>query len=179
MPGLHATLSASASKRWLSCPPSARLEEKLKVRFGDKSSPYAEEGTLAHAAAELKLRHLNGEINDFNFKEQLKTLGALPSEMDRYTDVYVDVVMGKLFSARAVDPNASLFIEQRLDFSPWVPGGFGTGDAVIISDQTLEVCDLKYGKGVIILVGETLHVSHFNIIDNIRRDLGAWEEYAE
>jgi hypothetical protein len=68
--------------------------------------------------------------------------------MDRYTDVYVDVVMEKLFSARAQDPGAQLYIEQRLDFSPWVPGGFGTGDAVIVSSQTLEVCDLKYGKGV-------------------------------
>ena len=148
MPGLHATLSASSSKRWLSCPPSARLEEKLRGRFGDKSSVYAEEGTLAHALAELKLRHLNGEINDFNFKEQLKAMGDIPAEMDRYTDMYVDVVMEKLFAARAQDPDAKLFVEQRLDFSPWVPGGFGTGDAVIVSNHTLEVCDLKYGKGV-------------------------------
>ena len=148
MPGIHATLSASSSKRWLSCPPSARLEEKLRGRFGDKSSIYAEEGTKAHALAELKLRNQNGEINDFNYKSQREAMGAIDSEMDRYTDVYVDVVMEKLFAARANDPNAKLFIEQRLDFSPWVPGGFGTGDAVIVSDQTLEVCDLKYGKGV-------------------------------
>lgn len=74
MPGIHATLSASSSKRWLSCPPSARLEEKLRGRFGDKSSVYAEEGTKAHALAELKLRHLNGEINDFNFKTQLEAM---------------------------------------------------------------------------------------------------------
>ena len=72
----------------------------------------------------------------------------ISKEMDRYTDVYVDVVMEKLFAARAQDPGAQLYIEQRLDFSPWVPGGFGTGDAVIVSDNTLEVCDLKYGKGV-------------------------------
>lgn len=148
MPGLHATLSASSSKRWLSCPPSARLEEKLRGRFGDKSSVYAEEGTRAHALSELKLRHMNGEINDFNFQEQLKAMGTIDREMDRYTDVYVDAVMEKLFAARANDPDAKLFIEQRLDFSPWVPGGFGTGDAVIVGDHTLEVCDLKYGKGV-------------------------------
>ena len=74
MPGLHATLSASSSKRWLSCPPSARLEEKLRSRFGDKSSPYAEEGTKAHALAELKLRHLNGEINDYLYKVQREAM---------------------------------------------------------------------------------------------------------
>lgn len=149
MPGLHATLSASSSKRWLSCPPSARLEEKLRGRFGDKSSVYAEEGTRAHALAELKLWRVGtAEINEFNFKEQLKAMGDLPKEMDRYTDVYVDVILEKLFAARAQDPDAKLFVEQRLDFSPWVPGGFGTGDAVIVSNHTLEVCDLKYGKGV-------------------------------
>ena len=75
MAGVHATLSASASKRWLSCPPSARLEEKLRGRFGDKSSSFAEEGTQAHALAELKLRHLNGEINDFNYKTQREAMG--------------------------------------------------------------------------------------------------------
>ena len=148
MPGLHATLSASASKRWLACPPSARLEEKLRGRFGERSSVYAEEGTKAHALAELKLRHLNGEINDFLYKTQREALGDIPSDMDRYTDVYVDVVMEKLFAARSQDPGAQLYIEQRVDFSPWVPGGFGTTDANILSDKTMETCDLKYGKGV-------------------------------
>lgn len=74
MPGLHATLSASSSKRWLSCPPSARLEEKLRDRFGERSSVYAEEGTKAHALAELKLKHLNGEINDYLYKVQREAL---------------------------------------------------------------------------------------------------------
>lgn len=148
MPGLHAVLSASASKRWLSCPPAARLEEKLAGIFGDASSPYAEEGTLAHAVAELKLRKENGELNEFNYREQRKQLGDIPREMDLATDEYVDIVMSKLYAARQICPDAKLFIEQRLDFSPWVPNGFGTGDAVIVSDDGLEVCDLKYGKGV-------------------------------
>ena len=74
MPSAHATLSASSSKRWLSCPPSARLEEKLRGRFGDRSSVYAEEGTKAHALAELKLKHLNGEINDYLYKVQREAL---------------------------------------------------------------------------------------------------------
>ena len=151
-PGLHAVLSASSSKRWLSCPPSARLEEKLHGVFGEKSSPFAEEGTMAHALAEIKLRHLNGEYNDFMFKtmreQHEKQYGPSPKEMDRATDDYVDIVMGKLFAARQVCPDAQLFIEHRLDFSRWVPSGFGTGDASIVSDVSLEVIDLKYGKGV-------------------------------
>lgn len=148
MPGLHAVLSASASKRWSNCTPSARLEEKLRDIFGDASSPYAEEGTKAHAVAELKLRLANGEINEFSYKEQMKVLGDIPKEMDRATDEYVDIVLSKLYAAWQVCPDAKLFIEQRLDFSEWVPQGFGTGDAVIVSDDGLEVCDLKYGKGV-------------------------------
>lgn len=148
MPGLHAVLSASSSKRWLSCPPSARLEEKLKGIFGEKSSPYAEEGTQAHAVAELKLRRANGEINEFSYKAQREQLGDIPKEMDRATDDYADIVLGKFYAAQKVSEDAKLLVEQRLDFSPWVPHGFGTGDAVIVSDATLEVADLKFGKGV-------------------------------
>lgn len=148
MPGVHAVLSASAAKRWLSCPPSGRLCQKLKERFGEESSPFAAEGTLAHAVAELKLRRENGELNGFLFEQELKALGPISSEIDRYTDIYVDVVLEKYYEARKRCPDARLLIEQRLDFSPWVRDGFGTGDALIISDQTLEVIDLKYGKGV-------------------------------
>lgn len=148
MPGLHAVLSASSAKRWLSCPPSARLEEKLRGIFGESSSTYAAEGTLAHSLSEIKLRLAVGEINKFTFDEMRAKLGDIPGEMDRATNEYVDVVLGKLYDAQRYTPDAKLLIEQRLDFSPWVPGGFGTGDAVIISDRVLEVCDLKYGKGV-------------------------------
>ena len=52
MPEVHAILSASSSKRWLNCTPSARLEQN----FPNESSVYAEEGTAAHALGEYKLR---------------------------------------------------------------------------------------------------------------------------
>lgn len=148
MPGLHAILSASKAKQWLACPPSARLNQKLSERLGDRPSPYAAEGTKAHAVAELKLRKENGEINEFLYGEERKRLGDIPAEMDRYTNEYVDLVLSKFFEARRLTPDAELLIEQHLDFSEWVPGGFGTGDAVIVSDRSLEVLDLKYGKGV-------------------------------
>ena len=50
--GKHALLSASSSKRWLACTPSARLEEN----FPNESSVYAQEGTAAHELGEYKLR---------------------------------------------------------------------------------------------------------------------------
>lgn len=154
MPGTHALLSPSAAKRWLSCPPSARLHAKLTERFGDQSSTYAAEGTQAHALAELKLRLANGEINQFRFDAEKKLLGEFPPYADRNTDVYVDTVLEKLFAARKVCPDARLFIEQRLDMSEWVPACFGTSDAVIVSDSTLEVIDYKNGQGVAVSAAE-------------------------
>ena len=148
MPGVHAILSASSAKRWMSCPPSARLEEKLRDRFGDRSSPFAEEGTRAHALAELKLQKEIGLINDFSYKLQREAMTGVDNEMEWATDRYVDIVMQKYYEAKKSCPDAQIFIEQRLDFSTWVPHGFGTGDVVIVSDMILDVCDLKYGKGV-------------------------------
>ena len=136
----HALLSASASSRWLACPPSARLE----ARFPDGQSPYAAEGTQAHALAEGMLQPYE-EDGGVPF-----TLSGSewPKDMLDYVDVYVSIVLEKLNKARKKTPDAVLLVEQRLDFSPWVPEGFGTGDAVVISDNTLEIIDLKYGKGV-------------------------------
>lgn len=150
----HAILSASGAKRWMACPPSARLEEKLHDRFGEQSSPFAAEGTKAHSLAELKLLREKGRlgdtdgINQFNYDARRKALGDIPKEMDAATDLYADIIVEKYLSARKVSPDAKLMLEQRLDFSKWVPHGFGTGDAVIVSDAILDVSDLKYGKGV-------------------------------
>ena len=148
MPGTHSFLSPSASHRWLSCPPSARLHAKLIERLGDQSSEFAAEGTKAHALSELKLRLANGEINQFRYDAEKKLLGEIPREMEGYTDQYVDAVLERLYAARKLCPDARLFIEQRLDMTPWAPACFGTSDAVIVTDSTLEVIDLKYGKGV-------------------------------
>lgn len=150
----HAILSPSASKRWMACPPSARLEEKLHDRFGEQSSPFAAEGTKAHAVAELKLLREKGKlgdadgINQFNYDARLKALGEIPKDMHVATDLYVDIVMEKLFTARRACPDAKLFVEQRLSMDRWVPGCFGTSDAVVVSDEILDVCDYKNGSGV-------------------------------
>lgn len=148
MPGLHAALSPSASKRWLTCPPSARLNQKFTERFGEKSSEFAEEGTQAHALCELKLRKELGEINEFSFNEQKKALGEFPSYAEANTDYYVDIVLEKYYAAKKKCEDARLFVEQKLDMSTWVPGCFGTSDAVIVSDSGLEVIDYKNGQGV-------------------------------
>lgn len=135
----HALLSASSAHRWMNCPPSALKESQ----FSETTvSPYALEGTRAHAAAEWKLT------------TWLKT-GQTPDspdvddeEMQDCTSEYRDYVIRQFEAARTRTPDAQLIVEQRLDYSRWVPGGFGTGDAVIIADGELDIIDLKYGKGV-------------------------------
>ena len=133
----HALLGASSSARWLVCTPSARLE----AMFPDEQSPYAAEGTVAHDLAEAILR------NKLEGKKAPK-LDDYSAEMVEAVNRYVDICEEKVNEARARSSDAEAMIEARLDFSRWVPGGFGTGDMVIVADGILEVIDLKYGKGV-------------------------------
>lgn len=133
----HALLGASSSARWLVCTPSARLE----AMFPDEQSPYAAEGTVAHDLAEAILRHkLEGK--------KAPKLDDYSTEMIEAVNRYVDICEEKVNEARARSSDAEAMIEARLDFSRWVPEGFGTGDMVIVADGILEVIDLKYGKGV-------------------------------
>lgn len=141
----HALLSASGARRWLTCTPSARLEETLP----DSTSEYAAEGSLAHEIAELKLRKKFVEpMGPRAFNNRLKKLQEKPlyqDEMLKYTDAYLDYVSG-IVHAHATPPYIA--VEKRLDYSTYAPEGFGTGDCIIIGGNTLHVIDFKYGKGV-------------------------------
>ena len=143
----HAILSASGASRWMACTPSARLEQQ----FENKTSQYAEEGTLAHELGELKLRKELEGLSTRSFNSKVKKIQEnelYTADMPDYVDRYVEICLERVSEAKAKTPDALFKIEQRLDFSEWVPEGFGTGDFVIIADGTMEVCDLKYGKGV-------------------------------
>lgn len=148
MPSEHAKLSASGSSRWINCPPSVRLEEQ----FEDKTSIYAEEGTLAHELAELKLRLELKEITKrtytLKFNKATKDNPLYSKNMDDYVDVYKEICIEKYLNSKETTTDSIAAVEQRLDFSNYVPAGFGTGDFIVIADGTLEICDLKYGKGV-------------------------------
>lgn len=141
----HALLSPSSAERWIHCPGSVRLSEGVPAT----SSAYADEGTLAHAIAELKLRDFDSMtgLTERQLAEwdRLRQDPAFCGEMDEATDFYKDIVTEKLIGA---GPDAVLLIEQRFSLTDWVPECFGTSDAVIIGGDTIEVIDLKYGKGV-------------------------------
>ena len=136
----HAVLSASGSHRWLNCTPSARLE----LEFENTGSEAAREGTAAHALCEHKLKralHMRSRrpVSDYD-----------SDEMEECTDTYVDFVMEQYEAAKQVCEDPVILIEQRLDFSCYVPDGFGTGDCLIISDDRLHIIDFKYGMGVLV-----------------------------
>ena len=137
----HALLSASGAHRWLACPPSATLEAGLP----ESSSQAAEQGTVAHALAEWKVRRA---LHD---APSTKPVSSWHDEqMDTLTDDYVAFVQERLRDARQACADPQVLIEQRLDFSHVVPGGFGTGDCVIIAEPVLHIIDLKYGQGVMV-----------------------------
>lgn len=142
----HARLSPSASHRWMNCPGSVHLAEQCPPQGG---SSYTEEGTQAHALAELKLRQFNDEGSSDFFTKQLENarneFEYYCGEMDEATNFYFDIVTEKVIEG---GPDAELMIEQRFSLDKWVPDSFGSADAVIIAGHTIEVCDLKYGKGV-------------------------------
>ena len=143
-PEKHALLSASGAHKWLHCTPSARLEETLP----ESTSEYAEEGRLAHAIAELKVRKLIEPMSQRTFNSRLKKPSEDPrfqNEMLRYTDTYRDHICSIVHTYNSL-PYMS--VEKRIDYSAYVPEGFGTGDCIIIGGDTLHVIDLKYGKGV-------------------------------
>ncbi|MEW6869341.1 DUF2800 domain-containing protein [Trueperella pyogenes] len=140
MPDQHAVLSASGAHRWLECPPSATLE----VGLPESSSQAAEQGIAAHALAEWKLRRALHEA------PTIKPVSDwVDEEMESLTDDYVAFVQEQLRDVRATCADPTVLIEQRLDFSHVVPGGFGTGDCVIIAEPCLHIIDLKYGMGVL------------------------------
>lgn len=138
----HAILSASAAHRWINCTPSARLE----LQYPDEQSPYAEEGTIAHALAEIRLRQALGE--EVQLPERITQSQWYGPAMEDHIGTYVTLVMERVAVHRRNTSDPTIMFEQRLDFSRWVPDGFGTGDVVIVSDLGVEVIDLKYGQGV-------------------------------
>lgn len=142
----HAVLSASSSERWLNCPPSARLCET----YEDKGSNYAAEGTDAHALCEYKLRCALG----MEAEDPTGHLTWLNEEMNDCADGYAEYVLEQVEAARRVCADPVVLIEQRVDFSRWVEDGFGTADALIISDGTLRICDYKHGMGVMVRAAE-------------------------
>ena len=152
----HAKLSASGSHRWAHCPGSVKAEEGI----ADRPSSAAGEGTAAHELAELVLTH-GGACHDWIGKRLIESNAyTVDQEMADYVQQYVDYVKSH---------SGQHEYEQHVDFSEWVPGGFGTADALVLDGNTLRVIDLKYGKGV--------QVDAFENTQGLLYALGALSDY--
>lgn len=143
----HALLSASGASRWIACTPSARLEEG----FENKSSSFAEEGTLAHEFAEINLKAelelIDGtEATELRYPLVIDPLYSV--DMEEHVQKHIEYVLEQYAEAKRLTPDAVLLIEQRVDITHLIEEGFGTCDIIIIADGVLEVIDLKYGMGV-------------------------------
>lgn len=146
MPTQHALLSASGAHRWLHCTGSPLLEKD----FPDSTSVYAQEGTLAHELCELKLMAYTGEITKrklTSMKTRLMKSELWQPEMDSTSEAYLDYIKDITMSY-TVKP--VILTEKKVDFSRYVPEGFGTADCLILAGDTLHVVDYKHGKGVVV-----------------------------
>ncbi len=165
----HALLSASGSKRWLMCTPSAKLEATLpEQKRAAGAFDFSQEGTTAHTLAEAKLRYYFGQIGTEEYENEVSTIKATPyynDDFEAHVDSYV------LYVRSQIGEGDTPLFEQRVDFSDWIPDGFGTADVVILSKHAIRVIDLKFGKGVPV-----------SALDNTQLRLyalGAWSKFKE
>lgn len=146
LPDVHALLSASSSKQWLHCPPSARLQEN----FPNESSVYAEEGTFAHSVCEYKIKKYLHERVQRPQSDEYES-----EEVEQCTDIYYEFVVSVIEEMRRGGCEPLVLVEERVDYSHIAPSGFGTADMLIIGHDSdgrgiLHICDYKHGKGVFV-----------------------------
>lgn len=146
--GAHARFSPSSGKRYLSCPPSLRLEEQ----FEDEQSPYAAEGSAGHAMAEYLInKHLKKRtrrpVSDYYTEELMEAV-----------EEYASYCIGQIEQARAVCGSPFISVEQKVSLEEHIEGCFGTADMVIATDGKLQIIDLKLGKGVVVDAEENIQL---------------------
>lgn len=149
MPTQHALLSASSAHRWLHCTGSPLLEKK----FPDTTSVYAQEGTLAHELCELKLKKYTTVMPKGTYTRahnKIMKSELWQNEMESTSETYLEYVKEIMLSCEIAP---AVLIEKRVDFSRYVPEGFGTADCLILAGDTLHVIDYKHGKGVVVNAG--------------------------
>ena len=165
MPGAkHAILSPSASHIWLRCTRAPRMCEDLP----DQQTDYARQGTQAHSLCQYKLEKALG----YDVRDPREELDLLDEEMESCSDDYVQFVMQLLSEMRQTCSDPVILIEQRLDFSEWVPDGFGYGDCILVADGAIHVIDFKYGEGVLVDARENSQMMCYalgaiNLLDNL------------
>ncbi len=140
--GKHSPCSPSSSFRWIKCTKSARINAEAD----DRGSPYAQQGTDAHSLCE----HLVKKALGRKTRDPTEDLTWYDKEMQECAEGYCDFVMESIGDIKKNYPNPYIGIEQHLDFSDWVPEGYGTGDCIIVADDIAHIIDFKYGIGLLV-----------------------------
>ncbi len=136
----HARFSPSSGKRYLSCPPSLRLEEQ----FEDEQSPYAAEGTAGHAMAEYLInKHLKKRV-------KRPVSDYYSDELMEAVEDYVSYGIEVIEKAKQDCDSPFIAVELRVSLDHRVEGCFGTADLVVVDSKKVHIIDLKLGKGVMV-----------------------------
>jgi len=172
----HALLSASSSKRWLMCTPSARLEATLPdLKRSSKGIDFSAEGTLAHSLAEIRLRLYYGQIKQDEYETEYEKIKSheiyTQYTPDERNDFEANVDNYVLYVRSQIGEGDTPLFEQRVDFSDWVADGFGTADVIILSKHSIHVIDLKFGKGIPVSAQDNTQLRLYS--------LGAYSKFKE
>lgn len=158
--GAHARFSPSSGKRYLSCPPSLKLEEQ----FPDEQSPFAAEGSAGHAMAE----HL---INKHLKKRTKRPVSDYYSdELMEAVEEYVEYAISQIEEARRNCPDPFFGVELKVSLADRVEGCFGTADMVVVDSNRIHIIDLKLGKGVMVDAKENVQLMIYGlgVLDMLR-----------
>lgn len=151
-PKAHARLGASGAKRWSECPGSIALGEGLP----EVSSPYAEEGNVAHDLGETCLK--TGRAPD-EFIGDIVDDEVITEDMAYHVTPYVD------HCRKFMVDGWEWWVERQVDLAPLDPPEemFGTSDffAYHAAMQRLKVADLKYGQGVMVEVADNIQTMYY------------------
>ena len=163
----HSPFGGSAASRFMACPGSIALSGRAPP---EKPSPYAEEGTFAHAVAAEALETSArstvaaiGKMLGFLDHGESKTR-EITAEISKAVDVYLEAVWDEY----DLDPNSEIEVEQgfALDLDAAEPGEvFGTNDALVYSParRKLTIFDYKHGAGVIVDVEDNTQLKFYAI----------------
>ena len=183
----HSKLGASGAHRWMNCPGSVAA---CAVMPDSPSSPFAAEGTVAHAVGEYALANNKRSTTDVlgwygdddgrlfetqeeaylanspkkrkDKKDKTDLIFEVTDEMLEAVDVYVEYIRGLVEDYEMLDMKPALLVEQGFDLG-WVRNGmFGTNDAcVFVPGEILIVGDYKHGRGYVVEVEDNPQLMYY------------------
>ena len=140
----HSSLSPSKAATWATCPGAPRLWEGIP----DQGSGYADLGTAKHTLTERCWRERVGADAYLGTSIDVKGTNFV---VDEDFVEHVDYALDVLHTLRITYPGHEIYLEQRVDLSPWLgEGQGGTADVIMLDPDTghMLVCDWKFGRGV-------------------------------